>query len=96
VRNFLCNIPLYLGLGTKLVGNTLINLSFKLHITFGTDAGKKLEKLQEATNELMKNIKEAKQNLKASSGDRKLVDILNGETTNGRSTFTTLGKKSDD
>jgi hypothetical protein len=79
--NFVCNTPLFLGLFFKFISDLFFNLSFKLHITFGTEAGKKLEELDKAAKNMIAALKQAKEQAPVTSGDRKLVDILNGGVT---------------
>jgi len=93
MKNFVANIPLYIGVSIKLISDKFIDLSFKLHITFETDSGKKLVELQKAAEQYLEIIKEAKK--QHTSGDRKLVDILNNGGANGRAFTTSLKKPSD-
>jgi hypothetical protein len=91
VRNFMANTPLFIALAFKFVSDMLFNLSFKLHITFGTEAGKKLEELDKAAKQMLQAIKESRGQVPIQNGDRKLVDILNGGTS-GRSSLGTPRK----
>jgi len=55
LKNFIANLPLYLALFVRFISDKLFLLSFKLHITFGTESGAKLKQLDEA----MKKLNEA-------------------------------------
>ncbi len=89
--NFVSNVPLFFGVFFKFISDVFFNLSFKLHISFGTEAGKKLEELGKAAKTMLKAIKQAKEQAPVASGDRKLVDILNGGAT-GRASLGTPRK----
>ncbi len=89
--NFIANSPLFLGLFFKFLSDLFFTLSFKLHITFGTEAGKKLEELDKAAKKMLKALKEAKAQGPVASGDRKLVDMLNGGSS-GRTVIGTPRK----
>ncbi len=96
MKNFIANLPLYGGLIFKLLSDFFFNLSFKLHITFKTEAGLKLVELDKAARRVVKAIQEAKivgVRPSDSNGDRKLVNMLNGGSNVG--TILTTGKKSD-
>ena len=89
--NIIANTPLFIALFIKFVSDLFFNLSFKLHISFGTEAGKKLEELDKAAKTMLAAIKAAKSQPPVASGDRKLVDILNGGLS-GRSSLGTPRK----
>lgn len=62
--NFLCNIPLYVGLGilhlavaVKFVANQFFDLSFYLHMKAGTEIGQKIKSLTEQAKKFAEALK---------------------------------------
>lgn len=93
MKNFVANLPIYFGLVLRKISDSLFNLSFKLHITFKTEAGLKLEEINKtiaAMKDLVKTQSVPIQ--KQESPDRKLVNILNG-SNNDKPTIANFSKK---
>ena len=91
VLNFIANIPLFLGLGAKAVSEGLFALSFKLHMTFNTNVGKKIKEVKQYFQTL------AEQQARAGLGGdnpNKLANIIKGDSENEQQP--TLVKKPSD
>lgn len=96
VVNFLCNIPLFFGLGilqvavlVKYVSNKLFDLSFYLHVKAGTDIGKKIEEITKQAKEFAALLR-SQQEAHAQEGNKLLRVIRPDQLPNG---VFQLGKK---
>lgn len=78
MRNFVANFPIHIALFFKNISDKLFNVGFQLHIKFDTVAGKKLKEVDIAIKAMMKQAQEAQ------TADRKLVNIINGDTASGQ------------
>jgi hypothetical protein len=83
IKNFLCNIPMYIGLGVLFIGlgfkkvaEKCMEISFRLHIYFNTLAGQRLVQYGTLIKKQAMQMKEATQ-------DNQLAKILLRED-NGR------------
>lgn len=82
IKEFLCNIPLYLAFPVRLLSDKLFLLSFRLHITFNTDAGVKIKNLEDSIKklkELVETPEQPKSNKVTSNGYSKLANIIKGK-----------------
>lgn len=66
IKSFVANLPLYPALAIRYLSDKLFVLSFRMHITFGTEAGNKLKELDAA----MKKLKETLEQQVASQGSQ--------------------------
>lgn len=82
IKNFIADIPFFIALLFKNISNLFFDFSFKLHKTFKTEAGIKMQKYEKALNKFVANYKQTGSITKA-SGDSKLADIL-GVTDAGK------------
>jgi hypothetical protein len=80
--NFIANIPIYIGLFFRVIGDKLFTVSFKLHMTFNTETGKKMKELEVQVKNLAKTMKGDQQAAGSGGEDRKLINILN-DANNG-------------
>jgi len=64
IKKFVANLPLYPALAMRYLSDKLFVLSFRMHITFDTEAGNKLKELDAA----MKKLKETLEQQVASQG----------------------------
>lgn len=89
IKNFICNIPLYIGLAIRALADMFFTFSFRLHITLNTDAGKQLKEIDAAVQKVKEHIKKAAETQqtgqvavvkKAASDQRysKLANIIKG------------------
>jgi len=86
MKDFLCNIPLYIGmailfaaLGVKKLAEKFMELSFRLHIYANTESGQKMAQYAELVR------KQAEQ-MKAAQADATLAKILLNRSPNGKPT----------
>lgn len=83
IKNFVANIPIYAGMYIRMASDALFVLGFKLHITFKTESGKKLQEIDEAMKKIAAQVEKMGQGatIKKASGDArysKLANIIKG------------------
>lgn len=90
IYNFVANVPIYLGMFIRFLGDFLLTIGFRLHITFRTESGKNLLAIEETMRKLSSQIENTSKSttVKKVSGERnsKLIDIIKGsnDDSNGK------------
>jgi len=59
VKEMVANFPIRIGIVIRFISDFFFTIGFRLHITFNTESGKKLQRIEQQTRELMQHIKGA-------------------------------------
>ncbi len=81
IKNFIANIPIYIGLYVRMFSDFMMTIGFRLHISLGTEAGAKLKQVEAAMKQLAEQyhkLNPQAQGQKAPERFSKLADIIKG------------------
>lgn len=83
VKNFIANIPFFIGLMFKKLSDMFYNIAFKFHVALDTEAGRKLKEISEVFKQF-DNIVKTQPGQAKHNPDSKLATIIKGDTNANR------------